>query len=157
MHISLPSGSMPCGFALRNCSWIQSQGSLSSKPPVSAPPRPSNASTSSPLSPSSMAPPKAWPFNSRGSALRLTPIGHGASATSKSVSAGSRVPSTKGVHSSNPSPYSRLTLNPALPLKRQKPDITTASGSLGSSPCAVNCPPGRRHKDVSGSQGEIII
>ena len=139
-------------FASRNGSSIQNRESLRSKPPVSAPPKPSNASTSSPPSPSSMAPPKAWLFNSMASALRLTPLGREASAISKSASAGSRVPSTKGVRCSNPSPCSPLTLNPALPLKRQKPDIMTASGSLGSSPYDVNCPPGRRYKDVSGSQ-----
>ncbi len=87
------------------------------------------------------------------SALRLTPIGRGALATSKSASAGSRERSTKGVRCSNPSPYSPLTQSPALPLKKLKPSIMTAFGSLGSSPCNANYRPGRLPKDVSGSQG----
>jgi hypothetical protein len=99
-----------------------------------------------------MAPPKAWPFNSMASALRLTPIGHGASVISKLASAGSKEPSTKGVRYSNPSPYLRLTQSPVLPLKKLRPSIMTASGSLGSSPCAANYHPGRPPKDVSGSQ-----
>ncbi|MGF1567618.1 MAG: hypothetical protein ACFCVD_06055, partial [Nodosilinea sp.] len=40
-----------------------------------------------------------------------------------------------------------------LPLKKLKPNIMTASGSLGSSPCNANYHPGRPPKDVSGSQG----
>jgi hypothetical protein len=138
--------------ASKNFSWIQSLGSLSSKLPVSAPPRPSNGSTSLPLSPSSMAPPRAWLFNSTASALRLTPIGHEASAISKLASAGSEALSTKGVRCLNPSPCSPLILNPALPLKTPKPTTMTASGSLGSSLCAVSYPRGRPLKDVSGSQ-----
>jgi hypothetical protein len=106
----------------------------------------SNDFISSLLSLSSMAPPRVWPLNSMASALRLTPIGHGASVTSKLASAGSRDPLTKGVRCSNPSPYSPLTLNLALPLKKPKPNIMTASGSPGFSLCAANYHPGRLAK-----------
>jgi hypothetical protein len=150
---SIPCGNMPFGFESRSFSSIQNPGSLNWKPLAFVRQPPLNGSIWSPLSPSSMAPPRAWPFSSLASALRLTPIGRGASATSKLVCAGSREPLTKGVRCSNPSPFSPLTLNLALPLKELKPGTMTASGFLESSPCTVSYHPGRLHKDVSGSQG----